>query len=172
MMVRVRDEADTVQLKLRVKESLRARLEREATERQITLNAAVVDRLERSFKYEDSCAGRRTAAVLLGLAQIARFLQGDYGRDDEWLDDRTKFNAMVDAWNNDLERIKPKEPETDRQERQEGIEEFRKLLAQATPDGARKLRTIAAINYLNAGLDPDERKAWAELAQQREAAAA
>ena len=171
-MVRVRDDADYVQLKLRVKESLRARLEQEATERQITLNAAVVDRLERSFQYEESLGGRRTTAVLRGLAETARFLQGQYACDDEWLDDRVKFNEIINSWNNDLERLKPKEADADRQSRQEGLEEFRRMLAQAPPDVARRLRTVAALHHLNAGLDPDEREAWAALAQQRDADAA
>jgi hypothetical protein len=165
-MVRVRDEADYVQLKLRIKESLRAKLEREATERQITLNAAVADRLERSFQYEDSLGGRRTTAVLRGLAETTRFLQGDYGRDDEWLDDRGKFNQVVATWNIDLERIKPKEDDADRQARQEGLDEFKKMLVQASPDGARRLRSIAAMNSLNGNLDPKERAEWAALAQQ------
>src|SRR5579884_3138595 len=40
---------DTVQLKLRIREDLRQRIEAEANARKISLNAAMVERLERSF---------------------------------------------------------------------------------------------------------------------------
>jgi len=46
-----RDDADTVQLsKIRMKETLRVALERDAKAQGITLNAAIVSRLERSFR--------------------------------------------------------------------------------------------------------------------------
>ena len=45
-----RDEAQTVQVGLRVKEPLRALLEESATERGISMNAEIVRRLERTFE--------------------------------------------------------------------------------------------------------------------------
>jgi Arc-like DNA binding domain len=48
-----RDEATPVQIKLRMKEPLRAMLEESARERGISMNAELVRRLERSFERRD-----------------------------------------------------------------------------------------------------------------------
>src|SRR5260370_17665223 len=50
-----RDDAATVQLKIRIKEPLRAAIEEDAEARGVTMNAAINDRLEQSFR-----AGRRS----------------------------------------------------------------------------------------------------------------
>ncbi len=57
-----RAKSDTVQLKTRMKEPLRAKLEAAAEENGISLNAEAVQRLERSFFDEN------TAQYLLGFA--------------------------------------------------------------------------------------------------------
>jgi hypothetical protein len=46
----IRDDAATVQLKIRIKEPLRAAIEGDAEARGMTMNAAVNDRLEQSFR--------------------------------------------------------------------------------------------------------------------------
>ena len=48
----LRAETQTVQVGLRVKESLRAKLEAAAQERGVSLNAEIVHRLEQSFRVE------------------------------------------------------------------------------------------------------------------------
>jgi hypothetical protein len=68
-MMRVRDEADTVQLtKIRIKEPVRAALERAAFEHGVTMNAEVARRLEASFEHERAAAEReRTLAEAIFL---------------------------------------------------------------------------------------------------------
>jgi hypothetical protein len=105
MMVRVRDEADNVQLKLRVKESLRAQLEQEATDRRITLNAAVVDRLEREIVQSEVLGGQAMRRILFATttafghagAQHAR-ARGQSDDPTDWLrDPECYMRAMQQA---------------------------------------------------------------------------
>ena len=84
------------------------------------MNTEMVERLWESFHTEKALGGRRTAALLRLLGELVKFYQGNTNRDDEWLDDRGKFNLVVDGWNRHLEEIKPKESEADRKARQEG----------------------------------------------------
>jgi Arc-like DNA binding domain len=70
-----RKPTDTVQLKLRFYEKLRRRLEREAEENKRSMNAEIIDRLEKSFAKEDAKEERRelieeTTATTLRLAGI------------------------------------------------------------------------------------------------------
>ena len=58
-----RAKSDTVQLKTRMKELLRAKLEAAAEENGISLNAEMVQRLERSFAKEKSQAANSDEAV-------------------------------------------------------------------------------------------------------------
>jgi DNA-binding transcriptional regulator GbsR (MarR family) len=50
MKVPARKLTDTVQLKLRIREELRRKLERAAIKREVSLNTEMVERLEASFK--------------------------------------------------------------------------------------------------------------------------
>lgn len=52
-----RDQTATVQLKIRMREALRARLEQAAEARQVSLNAEAVERLQGSFGQEDAWGG-------------------------------------------------------------------------------------------------------------------
>jgi len=56
-----RDARDFVQLKLRCRESLRARIEEQAAEHGCSLNAEAVRRLEQSFEHEDIIERLQTA---------------------------------------------------------------------------------------------------------------
>jgi hypothetical protein len=66
-----RDEAATVQLKIRMKEPLRAALEDDATVRGLTMNAAIIDRLEQSFRNDARSRDLREALALALGAQVA-----------------------------------------------------------------------------------------------------
>jgi hypothetical protein len=59
---------DTVQLKLRFDEKLRRRLEREANQNKRSMNAEIIDRLEKSFAKQDE--GKLLAAVTATTAEV------------------------------------------------------------------------------------------------------
>jgi hypothetical protein len=159
--MRARDQADTVQLsKIRMKEPLRAALERDALARGVTMNAAIVERLDASFRDEESFGGRRTAALL---RQLGAFV-GLEGYNDDWLDDRAAFNVVMDRWQKHLVAIKPVEAETDRQENQRSLAEFRQILSTSDARGAKLLRSWAREYSENPRIDPEERAEWAALA--------
>lgn len=52
-----RKKTATVDIKIRFKEPLRARIERAAKQRGVSMNAEMTDRLERSFSQDDSFGG-------------------------------------------------------------------------------------------------------------------
>jgi hypothetical protein len=62
-----RDEAATTQVKIRIKEPLRAAIEADAEARGVTMNAVINDRLERSFRADARLSDlRETLALALG----------------------------------------------------------------------------------------------------------
>ena len=66
-----RDEAATAQLKIRIKEPLRAAIEDDAAARGVTMNAVINDRLEQSFRKDARSRDlRETLALALG-AEVA-----------------------------------------------------------------------------------------------------
>jgi hypothetical protein len=66
-----RDEAATAQLKIRIKEPLRAAIENDAAARGVTMNAVINDRLEQSFRNNARSRDlRETLALALG-AEVA-----------------------------------------------------------------------------------------------------
>jgi len=106
---RTRDNSATVQLsKLRMKEELRAKLERDAEERGCTLNAAIVDRLERSFLVEAILAGpealRLSAAFVLGGGRAAeKEGRPEWAASGQWRQDPACYESAIlavikEAW--------------------------------------------------------------------------
>ena len=98
-----REKSDTVQLKTRMKEPLRAKLEAAAEEKGISLNAEAVQRLERSFFDEN------TAQYLLGfepqsmlalrcLGDAVAKIEGETGRTwhEDW-DTRQRVKAAFES---------------------------------------------------------------------------
>src|SRR6516164_278243 len=69
--MRRRDDAATVQLKIRIKEPLRAAIEKDADARGVTMNAAVNDRLEQSFHEDARSRDLREALALALGAEVA-----------------------------------------------------------------------------------------------------
>lgn len=108
-----REPGDTVQLtKVRLKASLHAKLEADAEAQQITLNAALADRLERSFADETAAyGGPRLAAIF---RQLAASL---YGKNLEIgsnvFSDFATANDLLSTWRDVLHgNIMPEWPET------------------------------------------------------------
>jgi len=83
-----RKATDTVQFKLRMREDLRQRLEDAARERKISLNAAIVERLEASFFFAETAEamGRSDLFMIVHLftAAIKRI---ENIRDKKWYED-------------------------------------------------------------------------------------
>lgn len=65
-----REQSATVQLKIRMKEPLRAELEQAAQERGVSLNAEAVDRLERSFRKDEDLYGSAITAVFVKMMAV------------------------------------------------------------------------------------------------------
>jgi hypothetical protein len=107
-----RDQKALVQLKVRMREPLRARLEEEASLRGLSINAEIVDRVEYTFQRSDLLSevlslafGERLAGLLImvGLA-MAGALEAASGyqdrpslRGDDWTSDPTAYEAAVNA---------------------------------------------------------------------------
>jgi hypothetical protein len=66
-----RDEAATAQLKIRIKEPLRAAIENDAAVRGVTMNAVINDRLEQSFRKDARSRDLREALALALGAEVA-----------------------------------------------------------------------------------------------------
>ena len=112
-----RAQSDTVQLKTRMKEPLRAKLEAAAEEKGISLNAEAVQRLERSFFDEN------TAQYLLGFAAHSMMalrclgdavakIEGETGR--TWHEDWDTRQRVKAAFESILEVFGAKQPAEDR----------------------------------------------------------
>jgi hypothetical protein len=69
--MRTRDDAATVQLKIRMKEPLRAAIEKDAEARGVTMNAGINDRLEQSFREDARWRDLREALALALGADVA-----------------------------------------------------------------------------------------------------
>jgi hypothetical protein len=102
--MRTRDKGDTVQLsKVRIRETLRARLEQEAAEKRTTLNAIISDRLERSFQESDALGGVTLHSCFLVMADLAKS-QSDH-RGIHWLKDREVFDTVLREWTGMMRRL-------------------------------------------------------------------
>jgi hypothetical protein len=103
-----RSRSDTVQLKLRIKEPWRAKVEAAAKARGVSLNAELADRIERSFSYEREYGGRETAALLRWLGAAAELTEARTGKG--WLKDWGTYLAVREAWKVLIASAVPPEP--------------------------------------------------------------
>lgn len=80
----VRAKSATIDIKVRMKEPLRAKLEKAAKERGISLNAEAVDRLERSFQTQavliETLGGKDAYSILKVLGSVAALIQTRTGK--------------------------------------------------------------------------------------------
>ncbi len=109
-----RKKTATVQLKLRMKETLRARIEKTAKAGKVSMNTEILQRLERSFETENRFGGPRATALVevMGQAMMAAgiggyFEFGKMGHEREWLDFRVPFDRAVAAARKILEHNRP-----------------------------------------------------------------
>jgi hypothetical protein len=107
-MVR-RAKSETVQLKVRMKEPLRAMLEKAADERGISMNTEAVDRLQRTFQNQkvlqealDLSFGPQISGILMiigdvmrATAQTASFAKSGNPSLEDWLEDPAIFDEVA-----------------------------------------------------------------------------
>ncbi len=100
-----RKKSATVQLKVRIKEELRARLEKAAKARDVSMNAEIGERLGKSFEYENRLGGP-LVADLVELIGAAMRSTGEYGaffathqihKDGKWLANPYAFDQATRA---------------------------------------------------------------------------
>jgi hypothetical protein len=97
-----RDEATPVQIKLRMKEPLRAMLEESARERGISMNAELVRRLERSFERRDrvingTAIGAELYRVLTELGLFQRRINDAFAHDESGATPKKVRDDIVSA---------------------------------------------------------------------------
>jgi hypothetical protein len=117
-----RKESATVDIKIRMKEPLRAEIEKAATRRGVSMNAEMVDRLERSFSDEawashvfEARYGKQLAGVLemVGRAMhetgthVGFAATGTLEGATNWLDEPYAFDQAVKAAGEILEALRP-----------------------------------------------------------------
>lgn len=104
------------QLKVRMREELRALLEEAATRRGVSMNAEVVDRLQASFSKEDRYGGPEMLAIVNLMAGAflrggqlgARASQHPEWSTAEWMDDPFAYAAAVETVVEALKAARPK----------------------------------------------------------------
>jgi hypothetical protein len=103
-----------VQLKARMREPLRARLEATAEKRGVSLNAELVDRLERSFAKDDAFGGltianmaRLMASAFLQAGQHAAHAKYPHWRPAQWIHNSDCYDAAAKAVVRVLKSMRP-----------------------------------------------------------------
>ncbi len=113
-MVR-RSKAATVDLKLRLKEPLRAAIETAARENGVSMNSEMVRHLERSIDRDDARGGQRVAAIVEAMATAMRST-GEHGafaatgklhKHGLWFEHPYAFDQAVKAAMAVLENFRP-----------------------------------------------------------------
>lgn len=101
-----RKKSDTVQLKVRMKEPLRARLEKAAKARGVSLNTEAVERMERSFQREETkfeeFGGKAKFNLCRLFAVTAEALEPRFR---QMLKEAAKRGQLPDYYTADLDRL-------------------------------------------------------------------
>ena len=153
-----RDPTDTVDVRVRVREPVRAALEAAAQARGISVNAEVVGRLEGTFSVEallpqalDLQFGRETGAVLTLIGHAIRhtvrsstIVNSAPAADDAWLDDAWLFEQAVKAVGVILEELRPAGKATPPR----FIEKLKTVLPKSAHAGLDELGTAAGHGVL------------------------
>jgi hypothetical protein len=123
-MTESRTDASTAEIKIRMKEPLRAQIEREAEIRGVSMNAEMIARLEHSYHKDESldaalafAYGEETAALLLVIAKVmeqaeaecswvCRLARGE-ARGAYWAADPYFFDQTALAINRAFEALRP-----------------------------------------------------------------
>jgi len=114
------DDPDFVQIRIRTKTSLHARLEKAADERGVSMNSEIVDRLERSFEIDRIIGGPIVEdRQVLAIAKMIAAVMHDSGRHAaftatrtiegtaRWYDNAFAYDQAVLAANVILEAFRP-----------------------------------------------------------------
>ncbi len=115
-----RKKTATVDLKVRMKEPLRAQIERAAKDRGVSLNAEVVERLNLSFQKEDALGGRELAGLFQMIAGAVALVEAKSG--ESWLKDWATFSSVRTAIINILKTHVPELPDAIREAAARDIE--------------------------------------------------
>ena len=114
-----RGKSPRAQVPLRIPEAQRARIEKAAKSRGVSMNTEIIERLERSFEIEDRLGGPKVAKLveIIGIVmgstgeQTATFLDGSKTYDQgEWLAVPYAFDQARRAANAILDYHEPKGP--------------------------------------------------------------
>ncbi|MCZ6861987.1 MAG: Arc family DNA-binding protein [Alphaproteobacteria bacterium] len=114
-----RGKSPRAQVPLRIPEAQRARIEKAAKSRGVSMNTEIIERLERSFEIEDRLGGPKVTELVETIGIVMRstgehtatFLDGSKTYDQgEWLAVPYAFDQARRAANTILEYHKPKGP--------------------------------------------------------------
>ena len=123
-----RKETATVDLKLRLKEPLRAQIEAAASARGVSLNAEMVSRLYRSFESEeDVFGGRHIYAFMKLLASAVSFIESQ--RDRKWHEDAATYREVAATLPKLLASFEPKAKKGDNGRQGVVLEEYTNAVA-------------------------------------------
>jgi hypothetical protein len=175
-MAKKREQTATVDIKIRMRERLRAKIERAAGVSAISMNLEMVNRLEKSFEDERravSTSGGSAALAIAKLIGVVIDLRSGGGTNTHWLQDRNSFDQTVRAINAVLEQFKPAAPESITQNAQRRPSESETdsswsdaFAAAAATEGTYLARmTVADLKGAPGGLPAHKGKQKALLAQ-------
>jgi hypothetical protein len=121
-----RKDAATVQVGLRIREPLRAQIERDAAALGVSMNALMADRLERSFDFPAMARlryGRLDAAIIALVERALAFGRVNSQADlSEWIEDPTAFDFAIRAINRILDGLRPPGDVEGRRQRVDGVD--------------------------------------------------
>ncbi len=103
-----RPKSATIDLKVRMKEPLRARIEKAAKDRGVSLNAEIVDRVEKSFLKADALGNPELVGLFQMMAGAVAIIEARYG--NSWSTDWDTSVAVQAAWTKLMEAVAAKPP--------------------------------------------------------------
>lgn len=115
-----REQSDTVQLNLRIKEPIRQKIEESAREHGVSMNAEMVDRLEKSFELQRNIEDIFGSSQIFGIMKIIASTMNEIGKHgyylsnrklddgDRWLRDPFAYDEALGAVTTVLEALRPK----------------------------------------------------------------
>ena len=145
-----RDKSATIDLKVRMKEPLRAKIESAAGARGVSLNAEAVDRLEKSFADQEAryegFGGPGGYGIFRVLGSAASALGTAIGKTDWWRDPRS-FAKVRDLSSSLLKVLQKEIAESDGESRGTTLHWRLKLeVAESTEDGGKGEYRLASMH--------------------------
>jgi hypothetical protein len=103
-----RPESATAQLKIRVREDMRQKLEDAARMHRWPLNKEISSRLARTLREDEELGGGRTSAILRSFASVIELAEGTTGKN--WIEDYQTWQATKRAINHVINIWEPEPP--------------------------------------------------------------